>query len=272
MATSPQWRPRLVATDLDGTVVRSDGRVGQRTRRALAAVEDAGVPLVLVTGRPPRWMHPVVEETGHRGVAVCANGAVVYDLHFDQVLAAHTIDAEVAAEVVRLLRDEVPGVHFAAERTGVGTDPFVKEVGYEVRWPQPFLHEAEISEVVGTPMVKLLARVPDMDSDLLLEAGEATLGDLVTLTHSSSGGLLEMSARGVSKASGLRHLADGFSVASEDVVAFGDMPNDLPMLAWAGWSVAVSNAHVSVRDAADEVTLSNDEDGVARVLERYFGV
>src|SRR3712207_3885891 len=78
--------PRLVASDLDGTLVRSDGTVSDRTRAALEAVEAAGSVLVLVTGRPPRWMHPVVEATGHRGIAVCANGALVYDLHTERVV------------------------------------------------------------------------------------------------------------------------------------------------------------------------------------------
>jgi HAD superfamily hydrolase (TIGR01484 family) len=118
--------------------------------------------------------------------------------------------------------------------------------------------------------VKLLVRHKAMDADALLAAAHAAVGDLATLTHSSTDGLLEVSATGVSKASGLAALAEQHGVPADRVVAFGDMPNDLPMLAWAGHGVAVANAHPEVLAIAAEVTARNDEDGVAQVLERWF--
>jgi len=108
--------PRLVATDLDGTLVRSDLTVSDRTRAALALVEQAGAALVLVTGRPPRWMAPVVAETGHRGLAVCANGALLYDLRTERVVHAHLLSADAVAEVVAALRRDLPGIAFAVEQ------------------------------------------------------------------------------------------------------------------------------------------------------------
>jgi hydroxymethylpyrimidine pyrophosphatase-like HAD family hydrolase len=96
------------------------------------------------------------------------------------------------------------------------------------------------------------------------------VGDLVTPTHSSGGALIEMSARGVTKASALAVLAEERGIKPDEVVAFGDMPNDLPMLSWAGTSYAVANAHPSVLAAADHVTAANNDDGVAQVLEALF--
>jgi Cof subfamily protein (haloacid dehalogenase superfamily) len=261
---------RLFATDLDGTLLRSDLTVSDRSRAALAAVEEAGRTLVLVTGRPPRWMPPVVEQTGHTGLALCANGATVYDLATERVVQEHLIDPEVGAEVVAAIRDALPDVSFAVERGGA------QGLGHEHAYGVPYAASgdvvvAEVDELVAEPVAKLLARHDDMDPDEMLARVREVVGDLAEVTHSSTWGLMEISASGVSKAVALARLADELAVAAEEVVAFGDMPNDLPMLAWAGHAVAVANAHADVLAAADEVTAANDDDGVARVVERLLG-
>jgi hydroxymethylpyrimidine pyrophosphatase-like HAD family hydrolase len=89
-------------------------------------------------------------------------------------------------------------------------------------------------------------------------------------THSSGRALIEMSAHGVTKASALAALAEGHEIKPADVIAFGDMPNDLPMLRWAGTSYAVANAHAEVLAAVDHVTAANNDDGVARILEDLY--
>jgi len=257
-----------VATDLDGTVVRSDGTISDRTRRALAAVEDAGAVLVLVTGRPPRWMPPIVEATGHRGVAICANGAVVFDLHTSIVVRHSLLSAEAIRAVVDALQRDAPGIAFAVERHDTG---FAHEPSYRPRWDGDDPKAVRpLTELIAAGAVKLLARHDDMDADELLAVARQSVGDLGTLTHSSIDGLLEISAAGVSKASGLASLASEYGIDAADVVAFGDMPNDLPMLAWAGRGIAVANAHPEVLAIADEVAAGNDDDGVAQVLERWF--
>jgi Cof subfamily protein (haloacid dehalogenase superfamily) len=259
--------PRLVATDLDGTVVRSDGTISARTREAIARLEEQGVPFVMVTGRPPRWMPPIVEMTGHRGLAVCANGALLYDLHVERVVEAHLLDAAAAADVVAALRREVPGVAFAAEDADA---VFGHEPTYKVRWQTEDMRVAPVEELCARGVAKLLVRHESMTGDELLAAARAALGGLAETTHSSVDGLLEISAAGISKASGLAAFAEQRGVEPGEVIAFGDMPNDLPMLAWAGHAVAVANAHPDVLAAADEVTASNDDDGVAQVLDCWF--
>ena len=268
MTVAPAVPPRLVASDLDGTLVRSDQSVSDRTRAAIAAVEASGASFVMVTGRPPRWMAAVAEATGHRGLAICANGALLYDLRTETVLRSHLLSGRDALEVVAALRDAVPGVSFARENS---TSRFGHEPAYRPRWDQDDKDVFEVEELLVDGVVKLLVRHEAMTGDDLLAAARTALGDLVEATHSSSEGLLEISARGVSKATGLAALAKDRGLSAADVVAFGDMPNDLPMLAWAGHSVAVANAHREVLELADEVTASNDEDGVAQVLERWFG-
>ena len=277
MLALPAGRPyaravtvRLIATDLDGTIVRSDGTISARTRAALAAAEEAGLVVVLVTGRPPRWMKPVVEATGHRGVAVCANGALVYDLHQEKVIEEHPLEPAVAAKLVAALRVAIPDVTFAVDRTG----DFGYEPSYRPRFAlPPGALVAEVEELVSVPVVKLLARHESLGPDDFLSRAMALVEDLEGLaevTFSGADGLLEISAAGISKAFTLERLAEGHGIGAEEVVAFGDMPNDLPMLAWAGHAVAVANAHPDVRAAADEVTASNDDDGVALVVERLL--
>jgi Cof subfamily protein (haloacid dehalogenase superfamily) len=261
-------RPRLVACDLDGTLLRSDGTLDERSRRALAGVERAGALLVLCTARPARWMAPVAQATGHRGVAICANGAVIWDLHSESAVEEWPLEPAVARQIVELLRAALPDAAWAVERTnGFGHEPAYKPI-----WPPPDGTVVDVVDaLVSEPAVKLMLRHDGLSADELLERARDLVGHLAELTHSSSADvLLEISAAGISKASALARLCEQHGVSSDDVLAFGDMPNDLPMLQWAGHSVAVANAHPDVLAAADEVTADNDHAGVARVLERLF--
>ncbi len=260
--------PRLIATDLDGTVVRSDGAVSERTKRAFARVESAGSTLVFVTGRPPRWMGTVADALAHRGLAICANGAIVYDLHTESVVGTHTIEACDLEAAVNVLAKALPDLGFAVEHG----DGLVYSDGYELaNWdaetPQ---RPVARDELVARPAAKLLARHPELDADALLAEAADLVGDMVLPTHSNGRRLIEMSALGVSKASTLAELCDDQGIPAEDVVAFGDMPNDLPMLVWAGRGYAVANAHPSVLAAVDFTVASNDDDGVARTIEELF--
>jgi Cof subfamily protein (haloacid dehalogenase superfamily) len=260
--------PILIATDLDGTLLRSDGTVDARTRQAIARVEAAGAALVLCTARPTRWMRPLAEETGHRGVAICANGGVIWDLHTESVIESFPLEPRVARDVVALVQTVVPGGAWAVERLG----GFAREPGYQSRWPTPEGTTVDVvTALIEEPAVKLMLRHDDVLADVLVDRARAVAGHLAEFTHSNSADrLLEINAAGVSKAAALARFCEERGIANEHVVAFGDMPNDLPMLQWAGHSVAVGNAHPEVLAAADEVTASNDDAGVARVLERMF--
>jgi Cof subfamily protein (haloacid dehalogenase superfamily) len=261
-------RPKLVGSDLDGTLLRSDGSIDDRTRRAVAATEAAGALVVFCTARPARWLRPLADAIGHRGVAVCANGAMVWDLHTESVIESSPLSPPIARQLVALLQAEVPGGAWAVERAG----GFGHEPDYVPRWPVPEdTTVAAVEALVTQPAVKLMLRHEGLSADALVETAREVAGHLAEFSHSNSrDGLLEISAAGVSKATALARLCQHHQIASKDVIAFGDMPNDLPLLAWAGHAVAVANAHPEVIAAADEVTAANDDAGVARVLERLF--
>ncbi len=261
-------RPKLVGCDLDGTLVRSNNTISARSVDAVARTEMAGVPFVIVTGRPPRWLPEIAEALGHRGLAVCANGALVYDLHTEQVVREDLLDIDALREVISAVRAELPGAAFAVEYG----DSFSHDSGYLPRWDgdNPNVTVVEPEVLLERPAAKLLVRHPELDADDLLDAARTVVGSRATLTHSSLDGLLEISAAGVTKATGLAGLAQERGIDASQVAAFGDMPNDLPMLAWAGHSYAVANAHPEVLAAADQIIESNDDDGVARILEQWF--
>jgi Cof subfamily protein (haloacid dehalogenase superfamily) len=257
---------RVVASDLDGTLVRSDGTISERTRRALRCAEAAGALVIFVTGRPPRWMKPIVEATGASGLAICGNGAVVYDLGSGRIVREHALQSESAARLVTALREALPGVQFAVE-SGLR---FGHEPAYQPGWPTPDHRVAEVEELIAESVSKLLVKHPDRPPEEIHEQVVAIAGDQAVVTYSGNV-LLEISGAGVSKASTLAALCVEQGHDPAEVLAFGDMPNDIPMLEWAGHGVAVGNAHEQVLAIADEVTASNDEDGVARVLESIFG-
>ena len=261
--------PRLVATDLDGTVVRSDGTISARTAAAFARIERAGAHLVLVTGRPPRLMGPIAEAFGpHGGTAICSNGAFGYDLRSRQVVAEYPIDTVTLVEAARRLREAVPGIGLAVEHAEeiVGDDRYEAgdwDAGVTVQRPGE-------DKLWSRPAPKLIGRHPVLSADELLALAAPVIGDLVTVYHSNGLRLVEAVAADVSKAHALTRLVRTLGIVPAEVAAFGDMPNDLPMLEWAGTSYAVANAHPSVLGMADQVIAANDEDGVAQVIESLF--
>jgi Cof subfamily protein (haloacid dehalogenase superfamily) len=267
--------PALIASDVDGTLLGVDHAVSPRTAAVIGRAVAHGVPFVLVTGRPPRWIPPVATQLGVVRYAVCANGAVLYDVESDRVLSARTLSAEdldgLAAAVARAL----PGATLGVERVGESAfadhaAQFVAEPDYEHAWPGTDPPTEERTALLGRPAVKLLVRSTTSSSEAMVAALAPLVGDRVDLTFSHPGGLVEVAPAGVSKATGLAEVARRAGVAAPGVVAFGDMPNDLAMLRWAGHGVAMGNAHVDVLSAADEITATNAEDGVALVLERWF--
>jgi Cof subfamily protein (haloacid dehalogenase superfamily) len=259
---------RLVATDLDGTLLHTDGTVTDRTRRALQALDERGILVVFVTGRPVRWMESLWEHVGDHGLAICSNGGIVYDVPRRTVVEARTIPAEVGLKVADLLRTALPGTRFALEKTtGFATEP---EFGDERDARAAGVETGPLPEVFDGRVVKMLALHTEMAPEEYWAQVEQLVGPFVTTTWSSEGALVEMSAAGVTKASTLEVICAERGIAAEELLAFGDMPNDIAMLRWAGTSYAMANAHPTVIAAADHTAPRNDEDGVAQVLEELF--
>lgn len=267
--------PALIASDVDGTLLDDAEKISVRTRAAVHAAVDAGVQFILATGRPPRWIRPIVDALGLAPMAVCANGAVIYDPTTDRIVSARTLSADVLGEIAEIATRVIPGAGLAVERVGssahdAATPQFVSSPGYEHAWLNPDNTEVSVEDLLSAPAVKLLIRNAGASSSDMATVLEKHLGILGDITYSTDNGLVEVTPLGISKATGIDELAHPLGITAGDVVSFGDMPNDVPMLRWAGHGVAMGNAHPDVAAAADEVTTANNDDGVARVLERWW--
>jgi hydroxymethylpyrimidine pyrophosphatase-like HAD family hydrolase len=213
-------------------------------------------------------MKPIAEAFGHRGTAICANGALSYDLWTETVEALHLIPPAALAAAAAALRAAVPVIGIAAEYPdGFAADHVYQALNWDVNASIPRVAD---DVLFGRPASKLLGRHFGYGCDELLARVLPVLDGLVSVTHSNSKGLIEASAVGASKATVVAQLATARGIGRESVIAFGDMPNDLPLLAWAGTSCAVANAHPEVLAAASHVIGSNDEDGVAAYLEKLY--
>jgi len=285
-AASGGTPPRLIATDLDGTLLHDDKSVSDRTVAALAAAEVAGIDVFFVTGRPARWMGVVSDHVHGHGLAICANGAAVVDLHRGrQVVRVRPLAREDALTVVSALRAAAPGVTFAVERSGgihyepgyppLHLDP-VAVVAPAEKLLAPGFGGGEVAEGTAVaegaeqPVLKLLAFHRELEPDAFLALAREAAGGHAEFTRSSRSALLEISGSGVSKASTLERCCTERGIGPEEVVAFGDMPNDLEMLSWAGTSYAMANAHPDVLAATTHRTAANEDDGVAAVIEELL--
>jgi hypothetical protein len=258
---------RLVASDLDGTLLRSDGSVSERTLAAIALTVADGIQFVLVSARSPGWLGPEAAKLGASKIGICANGALVYDFEADRALVHRPLDAEITRELVLELRQAAPGIVFGCERPS----GFLAEPRYRPLFrPPDSIPRADALAFIAEPVIKLVLQHAELSQPDLHALASEVGGERVESSYSGAG-LVELSAAGVNKGSALAELCSELGIDAGDVVAFGDMLNDIPMLEWAGRGVAVENAHPDLLAVAGEVTLSNDEDGVAVVLEAITG-
>jgi Cof subfamily protein (haloacid dehalogenase superfamily) len=269
-------RPRLIATDLDGTLLDREQALTPRTVAAVRSVLAAGIGFVLVTARPPRTVAHLAEQLGGGIAALCGNGTILAEfgaadadpesVHGVTTLI-HAFPTADAVAIVDQLRPVLPEAGFALE------------TGFEVYFETAFRigsvtdrRRILTDQLTGIApqmpsIIKVLARSPERSADEMVAIARATLSVDAEISHSGGRGLLEIAPHGASKASALAWLCERRGIAASEVAAFGDMPNDLPMLRWAGLGHAVANAHPEVLAAAQHVVGHHAEDGVALALE-----
>lgn len=272
----PGWQPRLVALDIDGTLLRwiegsgqASGEIPPRVHAAVHRAMDAGAHVVLASGRSPHGMERVAELLQLRGQddeplwVVASNGAVVFRYPSLEIVHEHTFDA---SNAVREVLAHLPDALVAVEERGVG---------YRVNRPFPTgelsgeMIETHVEDLVGEPVSRVIIRDPQSTPEDFLQL-VARLGLHGTDYIVGWTAWLDLQPVGVSKASGLGHVAGVLGVTAEEVLAIGDGRNDLEMLRWAGRGVAMGQAVDEVRAAADDVTATVDEDGAAAELELWF--
>jgi Cof subfamily protein (haloacid dehalogenase superfamily) len=265
--------PKLVATDLDGTLVRSDDTVSAYTHEVLDRVRAAGIPVVGATGRGPRLTGLTRNDIRAADFLVLANGGRVVDQTDPAGLVVLRDERLSGAALAALLADleaRVGPLTVMVEALDTEDSPLWGD--YDPTWRYPDRFEARPrAACLGGEVIKAFARTADHDVDELLAAARELVPPTLASVTQAGLGFIEICPPGVDKATGLAVVADTLGVDPDDVLVFGDMPNDLPMFGWAGWGrVAVANAHPTVLAAADETTLRNDDDGVAAYLDRLL--
>lgn len=261
--------PLLVATDLDGTLLRDDKTVSARTRAVVTALQSAGIPVVPVTARQPYGLYPIVEPIGLTGPAICGNGAVAVDISTRAVWFSRAIPADEARRLVQAVREADDAVRFAS--VGPQGEWFRAEEEYAAssRFADHQRTRGEM-DIVGVDELavecsKIVLRVPGEAPERTLQRLAPLLAPCVATT--SGAPFVEVMAPGVTKASALARLCELLDVPCERVWAFGDAPNDVEMLRWAGRAFAVANAAPAVLAEADDLVGSNEDDGVAVLLQ-----
>jgi Cof subfamily protein (haloacid dehalogenase superfamily) len=259
--------PKLVATDLDGTLVRSDETVSDYSLRVLRKVRESGITVVGVTGRGARLIDLCRRDLPEADFFVLAQGAYVVDQRAEpRVLRRQRIPGTDLTRTLALLESAVGPLSVLVEALDEPRAPLWGDA--HVVWPYPEWIAYDRVRALAGPAYKGFARAEHMTADELLGVARRVVpADLATVTQAGLG-YVEITAPGVDKGSGLAVVADELGIGAQDVCVFGDMPNDVPMFTWAGWRrIAVANAHPEVLALADEITASNDDDGVASWLE-----
>ncbi|MFW6187456.1 MAG: HAD family hydrolase [Actinomycetota bacterium] len=259
---------RLIASDLDGTVLGPDFRFRPRTVEAIKAARDRGIHVVFVTGRPMRWLDPLREQLDHEGVVICSNGAVVYDLTADVVVGSSLFPARDAFAVMDEVAARHPGTLFAAETLqGVYTDHgWSRTDRMETGAPRVGPLRERVPADQG--LVKFLAKLDAAEPQEYFRALTRLVAGRLSVTHSvASAPLVEMGQKGLTKARTLEQYAAERGIGPDGVMAFGDMPNDLEMLTWAAHGYAMASGHPAVARAVGRTAPPFEEDGVAQVIE-----
>lgn len=260
---------RLIATDLDGTLLRPDKTISRRGLAALRGAADAGIHLVAATGRQPGGLPPSLPSCGF-GHVLGGNGAICVDQASGEILFERPIEAETVTAIALTLRKTMPGVQLSAARDHgrrYAVEPgYLELIGASEKVPEGYLGVEPFEEVISEPTLKLSVRHPSISAEQMLR----TLNEsgLVGFHATTSGApFLEIGGADVTKASGLILLCKVLNVAAEEVLAAGDAANDVEMIRWAGRGVAMGNASAQVKAVADLVTASNIEDGLAKAVE-----
>ena len=264
--------PRIlgVVSDLDGTLLRSDGSISSSTMDLLLSIRSIGTPLVVATARTPRAVRKV---RGYQalGRVVCANGAVVWDAARDEVVREVSFDSAALTAAVAELRAVLPEAALALLSA---QKMFVDERYVALRRNGAAGAElfTDVTEVLSQHHIVMVAvRHPSFTADQLIGAASTAFGSLGSASFAGAP-TIDIAPRATTKAAAVADEMTAAGCPAGATVAFGDMPNDLPLFAWAGWACAVANSHPSVLEAADEVVPSNDDDGVAHSVQRLLGL
>lgn len=274
---------KAIILDIDGTLVNSQKKISERTKKALLLAQEKGIKLILASGRPIRGMMNVMHELEmdkHHGLVVAYNGASVMDCESKEIVFNKAMTPEEAQSVLNhvknfdvipmVAKDETMYVNNVYNGMLMYKNNLINIIEYESRGGNYLLCEkSDLAAFVDFPLNKiLLAGDPDYLKENYSKISEPFKGKLSSMFTAAF--YYEFTAQGIDKANALNEVLVPMGIKPEDTISFGDGQNDLSIINFAGIGVAMGNAVEELKNAADEITLSNDEDGIAHVLDRYL--
>ncbi|MEX0776533.1 MAG: Cof-type HAD-IIB family hydrolase [Phycisphaeraceae bacterium] len=259
----------MVAIDVDGTLLRSDKRLSRRNIEAIARAVEQGVRIVLATARPPRSMRELYDILQPDPLQINYNGALIFDRASRANLYHRPLSLDMTRQVVEFARQLDPEVIVSLEVLDKWYTDRV-HLSLHTETSRSFGPDmvAPLEEILRTAVTKLMLLAPPAQLVPVHAQIRAAFGSDLAIAVSDEH-LIQITHPSVDKGNALALLAEHYGLAREQVMAIGDAPNDQGMLRWAGLGVAMDNAWPSLRDAADVVVPSNDQDGVAAALERF---
>lgn len=262
-------RIELVALDIDGTLLRSDRRIGRRTFEAIGRAVDRGVHVVLASARPPRSLRNIREILELKTLQINYNGALIHDPTRNSHVFHQPLSSVVAKRVIRVARRADPKVLVSIEILDKWyTDHFDESLPTETskRFSPDFI--GPLGSFLHVPVTKLMLLAPPRRLGGVRAAVESKLAGQIAMTISDPH-LIQIIHPSVDKGAALARVAEYYGVEQRHVMAVGDAPNDAGMLRWAGLGAAMANGWRVTREAADVIVKSNDKDGVAHAINRY---
>ena len=268
-------KPDFIATDVDGTLLNRSESITLRTCEVIQAAILSNTTFVLATGRPPRWILPIVENLGFAPIAICANGSVVYDSYTGHIVLAHTFLYDLLEEIIEIVTYIIPDAELFVEQ--VGNSISESSTLYLISKSSSTYHKTKaekkelfLKDIAKLSIIKLLIYKQDAKSADIINRLSKYVKLRASITYSINNGLVEVVPLYINKATGITQFIKYTKLSIKKSISFGDMPNDIPMLKWASVGVAMRNSHSKVIKIANEITSSNYEDGVAVMLERWW--
>jgi hypothetical protein len=260
---------RLLAVDLDGTLLNDSKQIGAETIDALRAIQSRGIKIVIATARPPRAVRHLYSQLQLDAWQINYNGALIWDEPAQATVFHRPMPGELARQMIDLARAKFESVLVTCEvldrwYTDRADHPYTTETGRLFR-PDVI---ATLDEICAQPITKLLLLGP-RDVVTQLDAMLADINNQRVSIVRADPELIQLMDRRVSKAVALKMTATHYNIPMHQVMAIGDAPNDVGMLQMAGIAIAVDNGHALAKQAAHWVAPSNNDHGVLAALQKY---
>jgi Cof subfamily protein (haloacid dehalogenase superfamily) len=259
----------LIALDLDGTLLTSGKKITERTRRVLQALMHQNVKVLLASARPPRSVAGIYKLLKLDTCVICYNGALIYDPPNKEILVHQPIHLPIARQVMQMARDVWPNIVLSVEVLDQWfTDRINPE--YQTEVSKQFIPDklAPIETWLNCDVTKILVLGPETFLTSIKNQVLYNFGEKLSVIQSDNN-LLQVMVSGVSKGKALKYVCKHYKIPLRRTIAIGDAHNDIEMLECAGIGIAMADAPTKVKEAADYVTTTNDEDGVAEALEKF---